>query len=70
MRDSCHVLCVHILTPPNARTIWDTLRKSPENSNPAPAAHASEGSWAAVKELNLSYFIGETLLFTTYIYPL
>ena len=24
--------------------------------------------WVAVKELNLSYYIGETLLFTIYIY--
>ena len=27
-------------------------------------------NWVAVKELNLSYYIGETLLFTIYIYPL
>ena len=26
--------------------------------------------WVAVKELNLSYYIGETLLTTIYIYPL
>ena len=28
---------------------------------------AGHGIWVAVKELKLSYFIGETLLFTIYI---
>ena len=27
-------------------------------------------NWVAVKELKVSYYIGETLLFTIYIYPL
>ena len=30
--------------------------------------HGFEGIWVAVKELKLSYYIGETLLFTIYIY--
>ena len=31
---------------------------------------ARKDYWVAVKELKLSYHIGETLLFTIYIYPL
>ena len=30
----------------------------------------SSAFWVAVKELKLSYYIGETILFTIYIYPL
>ena len=32
------------------------------------ASEASGFDWVAVKELKLSYYIGETLLFTIYIY--
>ena len=32
----------------------------------AQQGHGHAGNWVAVKELKLSYYVGETLLFTTY----
>ena len=41
-----------------------------KSGEPAVAGRRNSLTWVAVKELKLSYYIGETLLFTIYIYPL
>ena len=59
---------LHLLLLLGNRLSWEAVKGSASWSSGS--CRSNYHDWVAVKELELSYYDGEALLFTIYIYPL